>query len=185
VGSSLEGVTGGAGGRRCPSSGGEKVGQDNTRLWKLQRVLELRFRKLGDSGRKGEQARQRPSMARSGARCARSRGNRRLLYPCVRRWGLSCVSRRGSHGMGTKRVASTANGGLRAARLANGRWRRSRPAHAGAACGIGQRACQHHAQETRGVAWTARHGRASACGPSRAAARARALECQGVIPNSA
>jgi hypothetical protein len=74
-----------------------------TWLWKLQRVLELRSRRLGGSGRKGKQARHWPSMARGGAQCARARGNRRLLYPCVRRWGLSCAQRRGSRGMGTRR----------------------------------------------------------------------------------
>jgi hypothetical protein len=49
------------------------------------------------------EARRRPSMAHGGARCARARGRRQPLYPCVRRWGLSYASRRGSRGMGTRR----------------------------------------------------------------------------------
>jgi hypothetical protein len=179
VGSSLEGVIGGAGGCGCPSPGGGEVRQDNTRLW---RFGAQGGNKLGSSLQ--WRAAEHGVLAREGTDDFYIRASGGGVF-LARQGGEVATWAQGS-------AASTTNGGLRAARPANGRRRRGRTAHTGVARGTGQRAHQHHAQETRGDAWTTGHCRASACGPSRAAARrratpvrARALEHQGAIPNSA
>jgi hypothetical protein len=105
------------------------VRQDNTRLWKLQRVLELRSRRLGGSGRKGETS---SAVAFNGARrstvCLReSEPTAFISVREVVRAFLRVKEGKSRHGH-------------KAARPANGRRRRGRPAHAGAVRGTGQRA---------------------------------------------